>query len=429
MGTWKVIGSTNRWPRVVNMWEMDGWDHWAESLERQFFPSKKDPALAPWWAKATEWRSGGFDRICEPTASGPTCAEMQQNGFERMGVRPFAGATRAGQARCLPRRCRRHARPGTRRARSGTDGRVFQCPCAATRHCCCGPRPTSASCAGSTPNACVIRSCSTGARASMRGSSPKRRCGSCPRRIASSIPIYRARRRGALIRRQKDRQSGADCRPRGGGRQAVRYARADSLRRGIRVSLPAAADGDLKVHSTNFSSRSGLRKPAPLLASRGACLLNGQMKDTQPAPAHPAATVAAAARATAVAMCCWCGATRSWPSWRRVGVSRRPRRPRRLRGRQQRYARRGALRCGARSARRSWGSGVCDRTSSVHGVALDHADAVAEAIRYLVLRRDGQRCAGCSGRRRDPRASLDAPSPTRSRRSAPEKSSCRRRRS
>ena len=26
MGTWKVIGSTNRWPRVVNLWEMDGWE-------------------------------------------------------------------------------------------------------------------------------------------------------------------------------------------------------------------------------------------------------------------------------------------------------------------------------------------------------------------------------------------------------------------
>ena len=67
MGTWKVIGSTNRWPRVVNMWEMDGWEQWAETLERQFVPAKRDAALAPWWAKATEWRSGGFDRILEPT--------------------------------------------------------------------------------------------------------------------------------------------------------------------------------------------------------------------------------------------------------------------------------------------------------------------------------------------------------------------------
>lgn len=82
MGTWKVIGSTNRWPRVVNMWEMDSWEQWAESLERQFMPAKKDAALAPWWAKATEWRSGGFDRILEPTAYSPTCAALRKRSLK-----------------------------------------------------------------------------------------------------------------------------------------------------------------------------------------------------------------------------------------------------------------------------------------------------------------------------------------------------------
>lgn len=77
VGTWKVIGSTNRWPRVVNLWEMDGWQHWAETLERQHFPEKKDPALAPWWAKATQWRSGGFDRILEPSPFSPTRDQLR----------------------------------------------------------------------------------------------------------------------------------------------------------------------------------------------------------------------------------------------------------------------------------------------------------------------------------------------------------------
>jgi hypothetical protein len=76
VGTWKVIGSTNRWPRVVNVWEMDGWEHWAETLERQHFPEKKDAALAPWWAQATQWRSGGFDRILEPASYSPTRDEL-----------------------------------------------------------------------------------------------------------------------------------------------------------------------------------------------------------------------------------------------------------------------------------------------------------------------------------------------------------------
>src|SRR5262249_17874142 len=76
MGCWKVIGSTNRWPRVVNLWEMDGWDNWAGTLERQFLPEKKDAQLAPWWSAATKWRSGGFDRILEPTTFSPTRAAL-----------------------------------------------------------------------------------------------------------------------------------------------------------------------------------------------------------------------------------------------------------------------------------------------------------------------------------------------------------------
>jgi hypothetical protein len=82
VGTWKVIGSTNRWPSVVNLWEMDGWAQWAESLERQFLPARVDRDLAPWWAKATEWRSGGFDRILEPSAYSPALEELRRSGLK-----------------------------------------------------------------------------------------------------------------------------------------------------------------------------------------------------------------------------------------------------------------------------------------------------------------------------------------------------------
>lgn len=81
MGTWKVIGSTHRWPRVVNLWEMDGWDQWSGTLERQFLPERVDAALAPWWAKATEWRSGGFDRILEPAPGSPTRDQLRAGGL------------------------------------------------------------------------------------------------------------------------------------------------------------------------------------------------------------------------------------------------------------------------------------------------------------------------------------------------------------
>jgi len=77
MGSWQVIGSTSRWPRVVNLWEMDGWGHWAESLERQFLPDKKDPHLGPWWSAATQFRSGGVDRILEPAEYAPTREQLR----------------------------------------------------------------------------------------------------------------------------------------------------------------------------------------------------------------------------------------------------------------------------------------------------------------------------------------------------------------
>lgn len=77
MGCWKVIGSTGRWPRVVNLWEMDDWTHWARALERQFLPERRDPSLQPWWTQATEWRRGGFDRILVPAPYAPRRSDLQ----------------------------------------------------------------------------------------------------------------------------------------------------------------------------------------------------------------------------------------------------------------------------------------------------------------------------------------------------------------
>ncbi len=81
-GVWRVIGSTNRWPRVVNLWEMDSWEHWAATLERQFLPDKQDAALAPWWKQALQWRSGGFDRILEPAPYSPSRDALRASGLK-----------------------------------------------------------------------------------------------------------------------------------------------------------------------------------------------------------------------------------------------------------------------------------------------------------------------------------------------------------
>jgi hypothetical protein len=77
VGTWQLSGSTGRWPRVVNLWEMAGWDGWAKILERQYtVTSGQPPELRKWWTEATKYRSGGFDRILEPAEYSPTRDEL-----------------------------------------------------------------------------------------------------------------------------------------------------------------------------------------------------------------------------------------------------------------------------------------------------------------------------------------------------------------
>lgn len=110
VGTWKVIGSTHHWPRVVNLWEMDGWEHWALALERQFVPAQVDASLAPWWKAATQWRSGGFDRILEPAAYSPTLRELQAQGLRAwvcvQTIVQAAPGRRADYVRAVGRRLR-----------------------------------------------------------------------------------------------------------------------------------------------------------------------------------------------------------------------------------------------------------------------------------------------------------------------------------
>ncbi|HEX6420620.1 MAG TPA: hypothetical protein VFZ77_19115 [Acidimicrobiales bacterium] len=66
-GVWGTVGSTGRWPEVVNMWELDGWDGLVGNFRHELgHASLQDPALASWWAVAAELRRGGVDRIVVP---------------------------------------------------------------------------------------------------------------------------------------------------------------------------------------------------------------------------------------------------------------------------------------------------------------------------------------------------------------------------
>ena len=60
-------GSTGRWPEVVNMWELDGWDGLVGNFSHELsHDSLQDPSLAEWWGVAAELRRGGVDRIVVP---------------------------------------------------------------------------------------------------------------------------------------------------------------------------------------------------------------------------------------------------------------------------------------------------------------------------------------------------------------------------
>jgi hypothetical protein len=80
-GIWAVLGSTGRWPQVVNIWEHDGWDGLAESFGVEAVgKGAQDPTLEAWWAKAAELRSGGLDRILEPAPWTRTITELCAEG-------------------------------------------------------------------------------------------------------------------------------------------------------------------------------------------------------------------------------------------------------------------------------------------------------------------------------------------------------------
>jgi hypothetical protein len=80
-GVWGTVGSTGRWPEVVNMWEHDGFPGLAASFRTEFgHPGLQDPALAEWWARAASFRSGGVDRILVPAPWNRTSAQLCADG-------------------------------------------------------------------------------------------------------------------------------------------------------------------------------------------------------------------------------------------------------------------------------------------------------------------------------------------------------------
>lgn len=80
-GIWGTVGTTRRWPEVVNMWEEDGFGGMASSFRYEFnHAGLQDPALAEWWAEAANFRRSGTDRLIVPASWTKTIDELCADG-------------------------------------------------------------------------------------------------------------------------------------------------------------------------------------------------------------------------------------------------------------------------------------------------------------------------------------------------------------
>jgi hypothetical protein len=88
-GTWQVVGMTGRWPQVINMWAIDGWEGWRRSLVAANLKRAENKALKDWWDDAYRHRSGGFDRLLQAHTVASARGELFVH--EISTVKPGAG--------------------------------------------------------------------------------------------------------------------------------------------------------------------------------------------------------------------------------------------------------------------------------------------------------------------------------------------------
>jgi hypothetical protein len=80
-GVWGTVGTTRRWPEVVNLWEEDGFEGLSTSFRHEFnHAGLQDPSLAAWWSKAAQFRRSGVDRVLVPAPWTDTIEELCAKG-------------------------------------------------------------------------------------------------------------------------------------------------------------------------------------------------------------------------------------------------------------------------------------------------------------------------------------------------------------
>jgi len=112
-GVFGTVGSTGRWPEVVNIWEEDGFAGLARSFEHELsHPELQDPSLRTWWREAAALRRGGFDRILLPAPYSPTVEELLAAGVRGAVYTHELVSVEPGQAAALLEEFHDHALPG-----------------------------------------------------------------------------------------------------------------------------------------------------------------------------------------------------------------------------------------------------------------------------------------------------------------------------
>jgi hypothetical protein len=90
-GTWQVVGVTGRWPQVVNVWTIDGWDGWGRLVTAANVKRAANKPLAEWWQEAYATRTGGFDRLLKAHGDVEVRAGGELWVHETTEVKPGAG--------------------------------------------------------------------------------------------------------------------------------------------------------------------------------------------------------------------------------------------------------------------------------------------------------------------------------------------------
>lgn len=88
-----------RWPQVVNIWDVGeaAWEGWAANVDRLNL-KRRNAFYGDWWDEASQWRTGGFDRLCGAVPGSPTTPEIAEQGIkgtlfvhQLLEVRPGSG--------------------------------------------------------------------------------------------------------------------------------------------------------------------------------------------------------------------------------------------------------------------------------------------------------------------------------------------------